>query len=92
MPYYRNTPYNMRNSRENMCCEKAELPKCEARNREVRNDSCMCENKEPECNNELAIASVPWQKFGPTYDECKAFMVGTVYPCLNKPFMHGGTM
>ncbi len=34
----------------------------------------------------LAMAYVPWQRFGQTYDLAKALSVGTVFPELNKPF------
>ena len=33
-----------------------------------------------------AMAYVPWQKFKEPYDPSKAFMVGTIFPELNKPF------
>lgn len=34
----------------------------------------------------LAMAYVPWQRFGQTYDLCKALSAGTIFPELNKPF------
>lgn len=34
----------------------------------------------------LAMAYVPWQRFGQTYDLSKALAVGTIFPELNKPF------
>lgn len=37
----------------------------------------------------LAISYVPMQKYECIYPECKAFMFGTVFPSLNKPFLGG---
>ena len=34
----------------------------------------------------LAMAYVPWQRFGQTYDLSKALCEGTIFPELNKPF------
>lgn len=34
----------------------------------------------------LAMAYVPWQYFGQTYDLPKALSAGTIFPELNKPF------
>ena len=36
----------------------------------------------------VAMAYVPWQKFGRTYDLDQALEIGTIFPELNKPF-HG---
>ena len=33
-----------------------------------------------------AMAYVPWQKWTEIYDLNKGFMLGTIFPCLNKPF------
>lgn len=35
----------------------------------------------------LAMAYVPWQKFGKTYELEKAFRTGTIFPELDQPFM-----
>lgn len=40
-----------------------------------------------ECPCYLAIANVPWQYFKNSYEPAKAFMVGTVFPELDKPFL-----
>ena len=37
----------------------------------------------------IAMAYVPWQRFGQTYDLCKALHVGTIFPELDKPFLGG---
>jgi hypothetical protein len=34
----------------------------------------------------IAMAYVPWQRFGQTYDLSKALCVGTIFPELDKPF------
>lgn len=34
----------------------------------------------------LAMAYVPWQRFGQTYDLSKALCAGTIFPELDKPF------
>lgn len=39
----------------------------------------------------LAMAYVPWQAWEETYELEKGFMVGTIFPCLDLPFL-GGTM
>ena len=38
------------------------------------------------CNEQLAIASVPLQRWDRVYDENEALENGTVFPALNKPF------
>ena len=38
----------------------------------------------------LAMAYVPFQVFEELFEESKAFMVGTAFPSLLKPFMRGG--
>lgn len=40
------------------------------------------------CNQELAMAYVPWQQFGNLYEPDQALRNGTVFQDLNKPF-HG---
>ncbi len=40
----------------------------------------------------LAIASVPCQKWGTTYDPETALIKGTVFPDLNKPFFKADSM
>lgn len=38
----------------------------------------------------VAMAYVPFQTDSSTYDEMKALKCGTLYPCLNKPFLGRG--
>ncbi len=35
----------------------------------------------------VAMAYVPWQKFGPLYEAEKGLMAGTIFPELDKPFL-----
>ena len=42
------------------------------------------------CNLGLGICSVPMQEWEQVYDEDTAFSAGTIFPCLNKPFLGGG--
>ncbi len=44
---------------------------------------------EPE-HDVLAMAFVNVQKINSVYDNETGFSNGTIYPCLNKPFMPGG--
>lgn len=34
----------------------------------------------------VTMAYVPWQKWSNLYDLNKGFHIGTIFPCLNKPF------
>lgn len=47
-----------------------------------------CVMPSPYCS--VAMAYVPFQAFEELFDESKAFMVGTAFPSLLKPFMRGG--
>jgi hypothetical protein len=40
-----------------------------------------------QCDVPLAMAYVPWQTWNKTYDLDKALQTGTIFPCLDKPFM-----
>lgn len=40
-----------------------------------------------DCPCYLAIANVPWQYFKNSYEPAKAFMAGTIFPELDKPFL-----
>lgn len=42
------------------------------------------------CNPGLGICSVPMQEWEQVYDEDTGFSAGTIFPCLNKPFLGGG--
>lgn len=35
----------------------------------------------------VAMAYVPWQNWNNLYDLDKALAVGTIFPCLNRPFL-----
>lgn len=38
----------------------------------------------------LAMAYVPWQRYSDPYPVCKAFVRGTIFEALDKPFMGKG--
>ena len=42
------------------------------------------------CDPGLGICFVPVQGWEQLYDEDTAFSAGTVFPCLDKPFLGGG--
>ena len=50
-----------------------------------------------DCNNQKkqvqvqspAMAYVPWQRWGDLYEPCKAFVKGTLFAVLDKPFRGG---
>lgn len=44
------------------------------------------ENREGLMNLPLAMAYVPWQKFGCTYEASEGLRAGTIFPDLDKPF------
>ena len=44
--------------------------------------------KFPECAP-VAMAYVPFQENTELYDDCKALERGTLFPCLDKPFLGG---
>ena len=44
----------------------------------------------PEQDFSLAMAYVPVQNFGQTYEVEEAWSNGTLFPDLNKPFLRGG--
>ena len=41
-------------------------------------------------NKLVAMCFVPMQEWEPIYDEDTAYSAGTIFPCLNKPFLGGG--
>lgn len=47
--------------------------------------ACKCHN-DPLAGLPLAIAYVPWQKWGQTIELEKALQCGTIFPELLKPF------
>lgn len=47
------------------------------------------ENNES-CNPNLAIGSIPCQKWAELYDNSKALTIGTIFKDLHKPFFMGG--
>lgn len=54
----------------------------------VKNCKIQPVGKFPECTP-VAMAYVPFQEIKDLYDDCKALERGTVFPCLDKPFLGG---
>ena len=70
---------------ENMNCAKTD--------NFSQNEKCMC-NKSilsslPNCYS-VAMAYIPFQTDTEMYDELKALCAGTLFPCLDKPFLGSG--
>lgn len=40
----------------------------------------------------IAMAYVPWQKYGDTFDLETGFRIGTIFPELDQPFMRAGCL
>ena len=55
------------------------------------NRRSSCQPPQP-MQMQLAMAYVPWQRFGPLYEPDQALQVGTIFPELNKPFTGKGGM
>jgi len=52
------------------------------------------ERQMPVCRNDfenwpLAMAYIPWQAWEKTYEPDEGLMNGTIFPCLNLPFLGG---
>lgn len=76
------TPKNdMPNTAEKMCMMQPRTSPAES-----VSQSCIMPS--PYCP--VAMAYVPFQIFDELFEETKAFMVGTAFPSLLKPFMRGG--
>lgn len=74
--------------------------------RETRTNDCTRETRTDECERKkrthkssredklqgmpLAMAYVPWQRWGNLYCACKALQAGTVFEELDKPFLGRG--
>ncbi len=60
------------------------------RRQQINTKCCIQpEGEFPECTP-VAMAFVPFQMSTEIYDDCKALARGTVFVCLDKPFMGGG--
>lgn len=57
----------------------------------MHHDKCCIqpEGEFPSCTS-IAMAYVPFQQSIEMYDPCKALERGTVFICLDKPFLGGG--
>lgn len=58
---------------------------CNHENNRVTDGYCSDFGRMP-----IAMAYVPWQRFGRTYDLNQALQIGTIFPELNKPFTGKG--
>ena len=56
-------------------------------NQTPHNSAMQCIAAELPQNTALAMAYVPFQQLGSTYDPDQAFASGTLFPDLNKPFI-----
>ena len=56
------------------------------------NDCSMNHSMERIDQYPVAMAYVPWQKYGETFDLEKGFHTGTIFPELDLPFMRAGCM
>ncbi len=73
--YYNNREYNYRQTER---CNMNIVKKCNIQPCGIF----------PECTP-IAMAYVPFQELNDLYDDCKAFERGTLFPCLDKPFLGG---
>lgn len=53
---------------------------------QTRDAQSMCRRGDQLAGMPLAMAYVPWQTFSHTFELCKAFQAGTIFPELCKPF------
>lgn len=53
---------------------------------QMREPQSACRHNDPLAGMPLAMAYVPWQSFHHTFDLCRAFQEGTIFPELCKPF------
>lgn len=72
---------DMPNTAEKMCMLQPRMTPAEG-------TAQSCVMPSPYCP--VAFAYVPFQAYEELFDESKAFMVGTAFPSLFKPFMRGG--
>lgn len=77
---YSNTPAGMRSMQQNCGCGRTQDNPVRA------NCKCGCQDT---CIDQypLAMAYVPWQEFGEVYPLERGFQAGTIFPCLDLPFL-----
>ena len=57
----------------------------------MQNQNSCCQGlNQDSCLQQYAMAYVPWQKFDKSFSLCHALQVGTIFPCLEKPFCGKG--
>lgn len=92
------TRADMMSGREDSCCtptpkpEKNCCPVNEGSERRSRDNSrsCGCRREDPLYGMPLAMAYVPWQTWGDTFDLCDSFQTGTIFKELDQPFLGRG--
>lgn len=71
------------------CYQKTSPNVCSASVRHSADTSCSCKKSPFPMNTSLAMAYVPFQQSGEVYPCDKALCRGTIFPCLDKPFLMG---
>lgn len=56
----------------------------------MNNNGSMGNSMEKIDQYPIAMAYVPWQKYGETFDLETGFRIGTIFPELDLPFMRAG--
>lgn len=66
---------------------------CGRERKETRDCGCGRKQEDPLYGMPLAMAYVPWQRWGDIYPVCEGFHTGTIFEELDKPFLgKGGRM
>ncbi len=95
MERYNNNRYPMRRpSQQNMPgrCQEGRPGNFGRMAERRRSQDCGCENQGSRLAENInafpvAMAYVPWQRWGETYEMGRGLNIGTLFPELNKPFM-----
>lgn len=67
----------------------AQMPYANADNRARHDTSCTCPKSRFPANTAYAMAYVPFQQNAEVYACDKALSRGTIFPCLDLPFLKG---
>ena len=91
MPNYRyNTPDYMRQNHSNGCHVGGSrtMPASVSPSNPSR-PCCNIQDHDKLSGLSIAMAYVPWQRWGDIYEPCKALARGTLFAALDKPFKGG---